>query len=132
MRRLRAGWVAGTLVVPLVFCVTVPGSSAGNPPSSAAAPAPTWESIVVTLSDGTGLGRVSAPSRREDAGDVKKRLRAHATSSQRALLARIAGWRRQGLVADVRSLWISNSVALTAPPDVVARIAARADVALVS
>ncbi len=32
VRRLRAGWVAGTLVVPLVFCVTVPGSSAGIPP----------------------------------------------------------------------------------------------------
>ena len=133
MRRLRAGWFVGTLVVPLVFCVAVPGSSAGNPPSSAAASVPHSSkiSVVVTLRDRPELSRIRAPDRPLGSRVVESRLRSHARSSQRPLLARLTDWRGQGSVSSVRSLWISNSVAVTATPDVVRRIAARADVASV-
>ncbi len=134
MRQLRAGRVIGTLVVPLVLCVTVPGPSAGNPPSSAAVPVPPsgFESVVVTLREGaTALPRARAPDRTLRPGVVKQRLRVRAQSSQRALLGRLADWRGQGRVTDVRSLWISNAVAVTATPDVIRQISARPDVASV-
>ncbi|MEZ5093762.1 S8 family serine peptidase [Nocardioides sp.] len=129
MRLLRAGRVTGTFVVPLVLCVTVPGLTAGTPPSSAAAPAPppALESVVVTLRAGTDLdGPGAAEALRP--GAVKRRLQARAESSQRALRGALEGWRGQGEVASVRSLWISNQIAVTATPSVVRRLAARSDV----
>lgn len=130
-RDLRAGRIVGSILLPLVLCVTVPGSSAGNPPSPAAAPASpsSLRSVVVTLRDRPDLHGHRGDSLRPRT--VVARLRSQARVSQSSLLSQLTSWRIEGTVTDIRSLWISNAVAVTATPDVVRRIAARPDVASV-
>ena len=63
--------------------------------------------------------------------EVVRRLHEQADTGQRALIALLDTRRRSGTVSRVESLWASNSIAITATPDVVREIAARSDVAAV-
>jgi len=59
-------------------------------------------------------------------------LQATYTASSADLIADLAPAQQAGLVADTTPLWIANSVALTAEPDVIRLLADRSDVRLVT
>ncbi|MCB0908830.1 MAG: S8 family serine peptidase [Nocardioidaceae bacterium] len=117
--------LAGVLAV----LPTSPAAARGSAPG-----AEEMRTVVVTLRDQVGDADLRAGWRqvhRRSAGAVAATLRSHAEATQAPLLAQVATWRRAGLVRDVRPLWVTNAVALSATPDVLARLAARPDVASV-
>jgi len=123
-----------SLVLLLLATVGAVPAQADRPGAAAAPPSSQVRAVVVTLRDQVAPTRLRAAlhgPRSLRGAAVAEVLRSHASESQAALLARLAGWRRQGLVRDVRPLWVTNAVVLSATPDVVALIEARQDVASV-
>ncbi|MBM6400010.1 S8 family serine peptidase [Phycicoccus sonneratiae] len=70
-------------------------------------------------------------SRRARRAALVRSLRAHAGSSQSALLARLARLQAEGRTGPATSLWVTDAVAVSATPDVVRELASRPDVASV-
>lgn len=139
MRHAHRGVAATTAVALLVLGAPATGASVPASPR-VPRPGPPMMSVVVTMADLTptahpthrapGLARpgraASAPRR------VVRELRTDARTHQAPLVARLRQWRAGGRVQSFRSLWISDSIAVTAAPRVVRRIAARPDVASVT
>ena len=85
---------------------------------------------VVTLKDGADLRGIRG-TRKTRLRVVKARLRQTADADQAPLIRSLAAAKAQGRARVKQSLWISNSLVLTATPDVLAQVAARPDVASV-
>ncbi len=127
---MRRHVVGSGLVVALVALVlgSAFGSGAAAAPVPAPAPAAQMTTVVVTLKDRADLGAIRARTRRARLAEVLAALQSKAETSQRGLRAQLLAWTVQRKVSNVRPLWISNAVVVTASADVVAQLAARPDV----
>jgi subtilisin family serine protease len=133
-RTSRVGRLAVGLAVLTVALGTGPAVAgpavAGPAPGGTAAPP--WADVLVVLRSQADLaGAVSAAHPRTRAARlaaVERALRDTAAAGQRGILARLQTGVTQDRVAQVTPLWIQNEVAVRATPDMIAELAARADV----
>jgi subtilisin family serine protease len=89
--------------------------------------APALQPVVVELDGTADLGRLpTKPQPRRE--EVVRRLQLLARTAQAPLLTRLAQLQATGAVADIRPLWLDDTVALRATPAVVAELRARPEV----
>jgi subtilisin family serine protease len=100
-------------------------------PASAVNPAQDTETVVVTLRSRADLDGLHATNRRARLRKVVGALRTTAQESQAPLLTDLSAAVALHQARVDRTLWVSNSVVVTATPDVIRSIAARPDVARV-
>jgi subtilisin family serine protease len=85
--------------------------------------------VVVRLAGDADLRAAArAPGRTARLREVKRALLARAATAQRALRPALDAWRAARKVERHRPLWIVNGVSVTATPEVIRALAARADV----
>ncbi len=126
MRRRLVGAAAALAVTCPVVLASGPATSATRAPGSSQ----TARTVVVTLKDGADLSTIRG-TRKARLRAVTARLRQTAEADQAPLIRSLATATAQGRAHVRQSLWISNSIVLTATPDVLAQVAARPDVASV-
>lgn len=121
-------WVAATIA--LAF--TCPAGLAWVAPTSAAPSAPDGpqQTVVVTLRTNAELGAIRG-TRKVRLRTVVTRLRQVADAAQAPVIRSLSTASEQGRARVRGSLWISNSIVLTATPEVLAQVAARPDVSSV-
>jgi subtilisin family serine protease len=91
----------------------------------------THRTYLVTMRSSADLDHLRAVPRRARTRVVEQTLRQVAHDSQRPLAHRLRHWSRVGRVSSYHRLWVVNAVSVTAGPRLIARIAARRDVAAV-
>lgn len=92
-------------------------------------------SVILSLPAQADLSHVESiplTSRASRLRRVVQTLQYQAEKDQRPLIEHLEKLRKQGLVKEVQPLWIANAVAVTASPDIIHSLAARADVALIT
>ncbi len=125
---LRSRRLAATGAALAVACSAALAAVA--PAASAAGAAPDRQAsttVVVTLRNDVDLSTITG-SRAARLRAVKARLRQGADASQAPLIRSLASATAQGRAQVRESLWISDSVVVTATPDVLAQIASRPEV----
>ena len=125
MRTISRRWVGATIAL----AVTCPAGLALGAPTSAAPSAPDGrqQTVVVTLKTSADLGAIRG-TRKARLRTVVARLRQIADADQAPVIRSLATATGQGRARVRESLWISNSIVLTATPEVLAQVAARPDV----
>ncbi len=128
MRTISRRWVGATIAL----AVTFPAALASVSPTSAAPSAQDGrqQTVVVTLKSGADLGTIRG-TRKARLRTVVARLRLIADVEQDPVIRSLTTATRQGRAHVGPSLWISNSIVLTATPEVLAEVAARPDVSSV-
>lgn len=89
-------------------------------------------SVIVTLTDQADLSRIPGASRAARLTGVIRALQALAETSQKQIQALLTARAAQGLVSRVEPFWVFNGLAVTATPEVIQELAARADVAKIT
>jgi subtilisin family serine protease len=84
--------------------------------------------IVVTLAQQANLRNLGGTDRRSRQRAVIRALQARATNGQRPILAYLRTQRALGKVGSITPFWLFNGLSLTATPDVIQTLTARADV----
>ncbi len=126
-RRFVGAAVALAVSCPVALSLMAPASAA--PAREPGAPQAT-RTVVVTMKNDADLSTIRG-TRQARLRAVMDRLRKTADADQAPLIRSLAPAAAQGRVQVRQSLWISNSLVLTATPDVLTQIAARPDVASV-
>ncbi|MFC6285358.1 S8 family serine peptidase [Nocardioides sp. GCM10027113] len=130
MRPRRRRMLATAVVLPVV--ATGWGNAAAAPVDAAAvrtAPARgETTTVVVSLRQQADLDAIDAPTRRRRLRAVVTALQDAADTGQQALTTRLDTWAAQGRVTEYEPLWVTDAVSVTATPEVIDAIAARADV----
>ena len=102
-------------------------------PALAAATAPSGMSpVIVTMRSRADLGSIPGANPAARRQGIILALQAQAANSQRALLRYLDGEKALGHVAGDTSFWVFNGLSVTATPEVIQALAARADVASVT
>ncbi|HSS54291.1 MAG TPA: S8 family serine peptidase [Gaiellales bacterium] len=104
-------------------------AGAGTARNAAAGPVP-MRRVIVTLTERADFGGLPR-ARGARLRALEQALQSTADASQQPILDQLAAGRRAGTVSAVRPLWIVNAIAVTASDDVIAKLAARPDVASV-
>jgi subtilisin family serine protease len=126
------------LALSLLWCASIDGAELepGLRHALRAADDSEMIGVIVCLRDQTDLDRVTASvggrPRSERLTGVIAALQETADRSQRALLAALEREERRGRVAAVHPYWVFNGMALRATPAVIARLAGRPDISLIS
>ena len=143
-RRLVLGVVLLAATVPVAASGASPAGSGtrriGAPAgilTAAGAPAPLgapagMRTVIVTMRSQADLGAIPGGDHAARRQGIIRALQAHAANSQRALLRYLDGERALGHVAGDISFWVFNGLSVTATEEVIAALAARADVASVT
>ena len=114
---MRTGAAALSLLVALA-CALVAG--VGTAPATASHEASV--AVIVHLRESSAMPRAARP------GEIALLLRQRARRDQAALLRMLGAAAGRGEASEVQSLWIDDSIALRARPELVARLRRRPDV----
>ena len=117
-----------------ILAMSLEATASGSPSQSAhqRARSGATQTVIVTLRDRAELGSLAGLHRPARLRTVVRALHAVARDAQAPLTRRLRAWSDSGQVSAYRRLWVVDAVSVTATPEVIARIAARRDVASVT